>query len=390
VWPPRSTPRADDAAECSRSIRVGDARARLEEIRGRIGVTRLGDTTSLDVLGICTAVAIRRDVVEPGITVASGKGRTVADARLTALAESYERYCAEPRGRIPTFRGGYSDLRTAIDPRSLVPAWWSRYSPEQSLEWCIGVALDDGHECAVPANAVFFPYEPPPLEQLFSSHTTGLSCGGAMEDALCSGLLECIERDHYTRVVAQLSSGCAVDSFEIDVATLPPSDASEVKRLRATGTSVVLRDITGDFGIPTVLALIARDSQVHRGCAAHPRSNVAARAALFEAAQGRATDIQGAREDLLPFDGVAPHRWFTEPLAVGGLRNSVLVVDDIGAEVRFLARRMKEVLGEAPVAVDLSLDGAGVPAIRIVAPGLEFWAEDEDRIGPRCRAWMDG
>src|SRR6185369_10685798 len=40
-----------------------------------------------------------------------------------------------------------------------------------------------------------------------------------------------------------------------------------------------------------------------------------------------------------------------------------------------------------PLYVDLSLAGVDLAVVRVVAPGLETWAHDPSRIGPRARAW---
>lgn len=377
------TPRLASACGRSRSVANEQVLRSLRVAAGRFGVTRVGATTALDTLGIHTATAVRADVVPPSITVASGKGPTPLDAELSALAEAYERYCAEPRGRIPTSRKPF-DAAQEVAPRSLHLASWSRYADGATLSWCEGIELRSGSARAVPAGAVFFPYDAPAEEHLFSAGTTGLAAGGSLVDAASRGLLECIERDQYSLALASLARG------EPAGGALRAGDlGEEVVQLAASieraGVTLLLRDVTGDLGVPTVCAVVDDGDGAHLGCAAHPDARVAAAEALMEAAQSRVTDLQGAREDLTARDPTErPHPWFVDVHARPGAPPSSRHFDDVAEELRWLVERVERVTGFTPLLVPLGLLPE-VAAVRVIAPGLEVWAADPDRAGARVR-----
>jgi ribosomal protein S12 methylthiotransferase accessory factor len=347
----------------------------MREHRSAFGVARVGATTALDHLGIPTATAVRSDFISPSVSVASGKGLTPEQAEIAALGESLERFAGEPRGRIPLAREPSTALGDSIDPATLVLASWSRWRPDVPIEWCAGHRLEDGAPTWVPANAVFFPYEPTADEQLFAAHTTGLASHVDRERAILHGLLECVERDRYSRVVARLAGGHA------DAGTAIRAAESLRSRIESRGAKVTLREITAELGVPTVVATIVLDGVAHLGCAARLDLESAAVAAMLEAAQSRVTDIQGAREDLTTLDADhVPNPWFTaddpptiaRTPAIAGLAELVALLTPI----------------TRPVFVDLSISGVPLSCVRVIAPGLEDWGSDPDRAGERVRGWL--
>ena len=82
----------------------------LEAVTGKIGVTRIGNITHLDRLGIPNY-----SIVLPGtedyIWVYSGKGFTMKQARTSGLMEAVERYSSLPSNyERPFIRGSYFEL----------------------------------------------------------------------------------------------------------------------------------------------------------------------------------------------------------------------------------------------------------------------------------------
>jgi len=115
--------------------------------------------------------------------------------------------------------------------------------------------------------------------------------------------------------------------------------------------------------------------------------------ALTEAAQSRAADIQGSREDLDywrrragSWDGTSAIWGLTRASRVramsacGGRQHT-----DIREDIEWMLARLAAAgLGRAYV-VDLTRAEIGIPVVRVVVPGLEFTAIDEYRAGPRIR-----
>jgi ribosomal protein S12 methylthiotransferase accessory factor len=245
----------------------------------------------------------------------------------------------------------------------------------------------------IPANAVFFPYHPSAgAERLFAANTTGLAVGANVEEALVFALLECIERDAYSRAVALASvgQGDSVPVVQIELARLV---APEVQEIRSRGHDILIRDISCDTDVPCYLCTIHDGALAHLGVSARPDAEQALRAAVQEAAQSRLTDIQGAREDLADRNSSTPvDPWF---LTAGnaqlipvrpGWQSPALTPGEV---LSGLTTRLQKLAPPVHGAwVDLTLQGVGLTTVRAAAPGLEVWAFDPSRIGPRARGWM--
>jgi YcaO-like protein with predicted kinase domain len=355
----------------------------------RFGVARVAEITRLDRIGIPAVSVIRRDPIGESVSVCTGKGDSVTEARAAGLAEALERYCAEPRGRLAVVTCRARELTgDVLAPARLAP--WPDADLDAPIDWCRGARLD-GSPVWVPVNAVVFPYLPSPAaERLFAAHTHGLAAGADRDEAIVHGLLECIERDGYARAVALASIGRGAQVPVIDPRS-PGAEAAAapLAKLRGAGLRVLLRDLTADLGVPVVLCVIADGALVHMGIAAHLDPGRALRGAVLEAAQSRVTDLQGAREDLPPRDQPVD-LWFVEPGAapvVAWPAAAAPVARD--AALATLAGRLAALAPPVePVYVDLDLAGIDLAVVRVIAPGLETWAHDPSRTGPRARAWL--
>src|SRR3984893_12218712 len=84
----------------------------------RMGITRLGNITGLDHIGIPVAVAVRPN--SRSVSVSQGKGLELPQAMASALMEDCEGFHAEEIG--PLRLAAYRDLastETVVDPASL-------------------------------------------------------------------------------------------------------------------------------------------------------------------------------------------------------------------------------------------------------------------------------
>jgi len=419
----------------------------------RFGVARIAEITRLDRLGLPAVSVTRRDPIGESVSVCTGKGDSLLEARVAGLAEALERYCAEPRGRLAIVTCPARELTgELLAPARLIPR--PDADLDGALDWCRGARLD-GSPVWLPVNAVAFPYLPSPAAQrLFAAHTHGLAAGADRDEAIVHGLLECIERDAYARAVALASTGRGAQVPVIDpIPDAPPAEL--LARIRSAGLHVLLRDLTADHAVPVVLCVISDGNLAHMGIAAHLDPDRALRDAVLEAAQSRVTDLQGAREDLPPRDGIVDP-WFVErgdapiipwptaatsafatsaPLASAPASAAstapasppsastapastpststapaslpsatapafppsastapVSVPAPAGAisdALATLAARLAALDPPVePLYVDLSLAGVDLAVVRVVAPGLETWAHDPSRIGPRAQAWL--
>ncbi len=366
--------------------------ANLEALAPLFGVTRVAELTHLDRLGVPVFAAIRDHVVGESITVCTGKGETTERAKVSALAEAFERFSAEPRGRLAVERAPESALSRDhhLALADLIVADGTMLSAGEPIEWCLGHTVSGAVPTWVPVNAVLFPYSPSSGRLAFAPHTNGLAAAPTIREAIEHALLECIERDAYSLAIARVASGHGDLIPTIDHHLLPSRPRQYVERFKEAGLSVQLRDITSDIGVPTVLCTIVErnpEPWAHLGCAARYTGEAAALAAIFEAAQSRLTDIQGAREDLPARDDATVDTWFIESEATKKVTvpNSLPSSAGLNGLVECLHAR-----GLAtPVFVDLSDERIPLSAVRVVAPGLEFWAKDPERAGARVRRWID-
>lgn len=387
-----------------RTVTPAETVRRALPLMKRIGVTRIGDVTNLDRVGIPNYTAVRPAGLD-GISYYNGKGMTHLDAKAGALMEAIERASAE-QCDLPVFYSTREEMeRTgpAIDPAEIIVPYVHKYAPDLRIEWVQGFDLLARQPTYVPLNAVVCPYRPPAgRPMLHWTSSNGLASGNTIEEALCHALCEVIERDAgavaqtairlkpaVSQVLANIglspaeSMTVAPDSFSlIALDTLPPQYAALVARLSAAGLRVYLRNITSTAGVPTIDCAVVDTlsngcHSAYGGCGTHPDARVALGRALTEAAQSRVACIQGGREDLTeivkePAD-YDPDWKFGKGESVPFSSIPSYIHDDIVDDIRF----MLEALGKAGfpqvVAVDLTRPEFGIPVARVIIPRAEAW-----------------
>lgn len=404
--------------------------ARAVRIAAAKGVTRVADITGLDRLAIpvFSAVVPKSDDT---ITVYNGKGVWPVDARVGALMESIERQTALSADA-EIVEGSYARLRhcpaPAVDPRLFNHKLRDGYSDARPYQWMGGYDLLRREAVLVPAILAGFgrrfcgggsPYE------AYSSN--GLASGNCLEEAVCHGLCELIERDAWT--LAELRSrwlprarrealfgaddgAAGLDDYDayprIDLSDAGWPIAELIEKFHRACLRPVVRDITSDFGVSCVIATAVDDCvpgfpQVHSGLGAHPTARIAVVRALTELAQSRAVDIQGVREDILPPEAMAPDherhtqrirtveqdRWMLRGEGIERRFADVPSVEneDIAEDIGLILRGLEREGIDRVIVVDLSEPG-GFSVVRVLVPGLEFWVLDRGKLGPRAlRFW---
>src|SRR3982075_4655057 len=89
-----------------RTADPGETLARVRPHAARIGITRIGNITGLDRIGIPVAVAVRPN--SRSVSVSQGKGLELPQAMASALMEACEGFHAEEIG--PCRRAAYAEL----------------------------------------------------------------------------------------------------------------------------------------------------------------------------------------------------------------------------------------------------------------------------------------
>jgi putative methanogenesis marker protein 1 len=371
--------------------------ARIEGLLPAAGITRVADITSLDRVGIPVFSSIRPTAGIGAVSVYNGKGATPAEAKVSAMMEGIERFSAEVDGR-DLLIDRYSVLSrrsVALDPESLILPRGA--DPDSPLPWTLGYDLVKKEELYVPASAVFHPL-PLSFAQLFRTSTNGLASGNTLEEAVFHALMEIIERDAWSLAEASRNTGPKLEAVSDDLAL------SLLRKFEAAGIEVTLKDITSDIGIPTVAAvsddtLLKDPSLLTIGMGTHTSARIAVLRALTEVAQSRLTQIHGAREDTpvadvrkrMGYDRTKRMNryWFDAPASRSFPELSSFDSSDFLDDINLAVERIRNAGLERIIVVDLTRDTIGVPVVRVIVPGLEVYAMDQERAGMRCHAARD-
>lgn len=366
----------------------------IEGKRAAAGITRVADITSLDRVGIPVFSSIRPSAEDGAISVYNGKGSTPTDAKVSAIMEGIERYSSEVHDRDMVV-ASFEELigsSTPVDPRDLIIP--KRAQTEGiRLPWVPGYDLVQDEEVMVPAHAVFHPL-PREYVPLFRTNTNGLASGNTLEEAIFHALAEVIERDGWSLAEAARNMGPAVTGI-----TDGPA-ASMLEKFEDAGVEVMIRDITSEFGIPT-FAAASDDTQLKDpalltlGMGTHTSARIALLRALTEVAQSRLTQIHGAREDTTEADmrrrigyermKRMNRRWYESTSTVKFDSLPSFDTDDFLNDIRYMVEALGKKGLDRVIVSDLSRPEIGVPVVRVIVPGLEVYAMDNDRIGERCR-----
>ncbi|GAT67155.1 goadsporin biosynthesis protein [Planomonospora sphaerica] len=337
-----------------------------------------------------------------------GKGTTEAEARVSALCEAVERYCASRFGDEPVVRdsfrglGGqavHPDACQLFHPRQFAErARWNAanapfhhvpepFDEEAVVEWTPVRSLVTGLQRLLPTAYLYF-HDAGALPSV-RANSNGNAAGSSIEDAILQGFLELVERDAvgiwwYNRT---RHPAVRLDSLG------DPWIAGVPEHYRRLNREVWLLDVTSDLGIPAMAAVSRRVDKpaqdIMLGFGAHFDPRVAARRALAELSQ-LLPAVAGARPDGTGYGESDPHlrRWWhratveDQPYLAPdpGLRPRVLTDyaytprADLGQEVghvRALARRK----GLDVLVLDQTRPDVGMPVVKVVVPGLRhFWA----------------
>jgi len=403
-----------------RVVSAAETIERVTQAAASLGVTRLADITGLDRIGIpvYSSVVPRSDDI---LSVYSGKGARPIDAQVGALMEAIERQTAL-KARPMCIEGSFSDLsqkRNILDPNTVNQKLVDDYSELRVYSWVEGLDIVSGEACWVPAKLAGYLWDDVPHPSCFEMNdTNGVASGNCREEAICHALCELAERDAWT--MAELGAhklprqrrsfvyGVDAKDGPDDLELFPCLDLDSnelLEKFHRADLFPVVRDITSELGVPAIFASAADDQlpgfpMAHSGLGAHPDVNVALRRALTELAQSRCVDIQGVREDLLPpnavSDSFALHTrrisaidrtsWY---LGQSKTKRKLTEISSrthsgIDEDIKFLLDRFAACGLNQIIVVDFTPQMAHYSVVRVIVPGIEFWATDHGRLGSRA------
>jgi ribosomal protein S12 methylthiotransferase accessory factor len=235
-----------------------------------------------------------------------GKGTTEIEARVGALCEAVERYCATLDGDEAIIKDTYRGLRNqAIHPDTCQlfhesqfaeRARWNAgcaafhrvpepFDERAVIDWTPVWSLLNSEHKLLPTAMLYFNPDPGPVPVSVLADSNGNAAGGTMEDAILQGFLELVERD----AVAIWWYNCtrqpvvSLDSFD------DPWVSGIAERYARLRRQVWVLDVTSDLGIPVMAAVSRRDDKpaedIMFGFGAHFDPRIALRRALTELGQ---------------------------------------------------------------------------------------------------------
>jgi len=398
----------------------------------KIGITRIADITRMDRLNIPNYSAVLPGT-EDYIWVYSGKGPTKNHAKASVIMESIERFSSLPanfsglivKGRYGELAKSHNVLKydEVMEPLSF------QLNENMVMDYCTGYDLLNKKETLIPLPLALFRYtpKPPSINPYSYFHTNGLASGNVLEEAICHGLCEVIERDavsiadfassafqyHVLKSVENtvLRSGRRIKQLEAkkftDDSSIYPDINLEkisylpvkkiVNRFKHCNISLIVKDITTDLGIPTFIASSAEwvnhdYGYLVEGHGTHPDARIAILRAITEVAQSRAANIQGSRDDLRkmkydPEDSDENRSWqfmkagyereFSE---VPSIEN-----EDILDDINLMLSRLRETGLSKAIVIDLTNPELQMPVVRIIVPGLETFKINKQVVGSRAQ-----
>jgi len=368
-----------------RSCTPEETWARLKPLLPVFGIARVANITGLDRIGIPVFTACRPN--SRSLSVFQGKGLSTKAARVSAVMEAYETWCAESINH-PLKFASIDELQFThplVDVTRLPLASVDGVDPALPFLWIEGQDLMGGDPRWVPFEMVHANYaEPePPHSQAFTATTNGLASGNTREEARLHALMEVIERDAITLWKLGPEAWGSGTAVRLDSVTGTPRLLLDL--FEAAGIDVAIWDVTSDIGIPTFVALIhdrtGETGADELGGGTHVSAAVALVRALTEAAQARGTFIAGAREDITDPDytdqAIAERREMTR-----GLLNSLTPERDFASvrsvetetfegDIAFVLDALKAKGIEEAVAIEIGKPALPFAVTRVVVPGLE-------------------
>ncbi|HEX8624577.1 MAG TPA: TOMM precursor leader peptide-binding protein [Allosphingosinicella sp.] len=333
----------------------------------------------------------------------AGKGRTISQARVSAMCEAIERHSGVYDGTEPRISAPMALLDGAIHPAECLlfsqhqyatrDDWNARHSnfawvpmpfdDSRTTDWSPCQSLVTGTQRFLPTALCYYEY---PLERdhLFAAaDSNGCASGNTREEAILQGFMELIERDS---VALWWYSRARRPAVDLDSADDPWIAAvrSEFARLNRDLWAI---DLTADIGIPAYAAISRRQDarqELVQGYGAHFDAQIALSRALTECTQmlahlniegstpGQDADLDdwfnSATTETEPYllpDPLAPAVSLPQPRRSGG---------DLRDEVTRCAEAVRA-MGLDMLVLDQTRPDIGFPVVKVFVPGLRhFWA----------------
>jgi len=346
----------------------------------------------------------------------TGKGRTVPQARASALGEAIERYCSQYEGYEPRFCAPFTELGgVAIHPYDLMgfserqyrdrEAWREKgdtayvpdpYDASRPIDWSPAWSLNQNRWRLIPSAFAYYCYPREGGGDVCRGCSNGVAAGNCLEEAVMQGFFELVERDAMAMWWYHKLRKPALDWRDFESPFVAAVDVA----MNEKGLRLEVLDLTTDLGIPVFSAnLFNRNEELHfksNGLGCHRDPRIALERAVSELGQTwtlpdwdayslKFQETPLSRERFLQAD---PHQTPKRSSDFSSERRDDFL-DDIEDVKRLLSERGLEML-----VMDLTRPDIGFPVARAIVPGLvHFWP----RFGcrrlfevPKTAGWIAG
>ncbi|MBK8158634.1 MAG: YcaO-like family protein [Rhodospirillaceae bacterium] len=279
----------------------------------QLGITRVGDITGLDRIGLPVWFACRPN--SRALSVSQGKGMNAAQARISAIMEAAECAIAERAEDVvdcfATLRTLQQRDRRTIPTDRIMRCVTDELDPDREYAWVSGIAMQSGTEILAPYELVGLDMraKAPWDHQIFKMSSIGLAAGGEADRTLLHALLEVVE--HNATAALDLFGAGARTLYavrqqdgvnrDLDQAIARVVNAGFTPQFFALPSNVPL-PVIACFMERTILSDDGAGATLTAGFACRLDAHDAALAALLECVQSRATDIAGSRDDITAAD----------------------------------------------------------------------------------------
>ena len=329
-----------------------------------------------------------------------GKGTTAVEAKVGALCEAVERYCATRQGDEPVVRASYRELGDeAVHPDACQlfhprqfrdrDRWnatalaahrvCAPFDERAVREWTPVWSLTAGRHRLLPTSLLYFHRGRHESTPEIDADSNGNAAGSSLEDAIVQGFLEVVERD---AIAIWWYNRTRQPQLDLDAFAEPWIERTR-HEYRRMSRHVWALDLTTDLGIPVIVALSrrswGRSPEVVFGFGAHFDPRIALRRALTEMGQLFGSIIG-------PGCSVAPPRYlsdwwdtmptFPDPYLMPGdapvrtpdsyqYTPHADLRDDVADITRLVGGHGMELL-----VLDQTRPDIGLPVVKVLVPGL--------------------
>jgi ribosomal protein S12 methylthiotransferase accessory factor len=370
-----------------------------KELLSEFGISRVADLSGLDAVGLPVHTCVR--ALSETVSIHAGKGLEPSYSRCGAIMEAIEFHAAEhPTGpfRVVPAIALPEEERLPLD--DCFPTRSSLVNELTPIPWEEAVNIQNGAPKLVPSDLLWLVtrIKDQPLMYV-QMGSNGVASGGTVEDAILSGLYECIERDAWTLNQFLLDSGMLLTRSSL--VTVSDKIETCIRKIERADLRLHLFDITTDYEVPVFSAILldlsGRCAGTFGGYGCHLNAEIAALRAITEAAQARCCYISGARDDLFRrqfllmkrMDQAKLHELFNE-LPIGSPLSDYRTVSfpDVKSELRYLLRLIKQYgVSEVFVKEMGSYLAGAVHVVRVMSPQCEPFRFDHWTPGLRCLSY---